>query len=65
MSRKPDGEHELRIRLVPRDLIAEGNRARSEMVLNTRDDRLTFDVLADGEQRVEADRYRLDSTSPP
>ncbi|OSN03522.1 AfaD family invasin [Lonsdalea iberica] len=60
LSGKQDGEHKLRIRLVPRDLIAEGNPASSEMVLNTRDDRVTFDILADGEQRVEADRYRLD-----
>ncbi|MFP1832554.1 AfaD family invasin [Lonsdalea quercina] len=60
LSGKQNDAHKLRIRLVPRGLTAEGSPGSSEMVLNTKDDRVVFDVIADGEQRVEADHYRLD-----
>lgn len=60
LSGKQDGAHKLRILLVPRGIVPEENLGSMKMVLNTTGDRVTFDVLADGEQRVEADRYMLD-----
>lgn len=59
LSGKQNGAHQLHIRLVPQNLAAADKPGSAETVLNTADDRIAFEVLADGDQTVAADSYAL------
>lgn len=56
---KQSGAHQLRIRLVPRGLSTVDKPGSADVLLDTGDDRIVFDVLVDGDQKVAADRYML------
>lgn len=62
---KQSGIHILRIRLVPRGLPVTDKPGNAEMLLNTGNDQIAFDVVVDGDQRVDADSYVLSLSAAP
>jgi hypothetical protein len=62
---KQSGIHKLRIRLVPRGLSVNDKPGSAEMILNTGCFQIAFDVLADGDQKVDADSYVLSLSAAP
>ncbi|MDC7861820.1 AfaD family invasin [Pantoea ananatis] len=55
--------HQLRVHLVPQQLTVTPVPDSTQIRLNTAEGRVVFDVLADGDQTVPADSYRLNVTA--
>lgn len=51
--------HKLRVRLVPQQLTETETPNMQRITVHTNEDRMVFDILVDGDQKVKADTYRL------
>jgi len=51
--------HQLRVRLVPQQQVVTEMADMQVITVHTGEDRMVFDILADGDQRVKADTYSL------
>lgn len=57
-----NSSYRLRVRLVPQQLTVTETQGTPGITINTAEDRVVFDILADGNQTVHADSYRLSVT---